>query len=50
MSVCTIATNAMNSVVMPPITSITDNAVSVNSNSGDMRATMKIPAVTIVAA
>src|SRR4030065_484392 len=29
---------------------ITDRAVSDNSNSGDMRATMKMPAVTMVAA
>ena len=35
---------------MPPITSITDRAVSDNSNKGDIRATMKIPAVTMVAA
>lgn len=40
----------MNSAVMAPITSTTDSAVSDSSNSGDMRATMKIPAVTMVAA
>src|SRR4051812_25180942 len=40
----------MKKVVMPPITSTTDSAVSDSSNSGDMRATMKMPAVTIVAA
>src|SRR5476649_496204 len=40
----------MNSAVVAPITSTNDNAVSESSKSGDMRATMKIPAVTIVAA
>src|ERR1700687_768538 len=42
--------SAMNSVVIAPITMTNDNAVSDNSNKGDMRATMKMPAVTIVAA
>ena len=32
------------------MTSTNDSAVSDSSNSGDMRATMKMPAVTIVAA
>jgi hypothetical protein len=40
----------MNRAVMAPITRMKFNAVSLSSNSGDMRATMKIPAVTIVAA
>src|SRR5919205_3210501 len=40
----------MNSAVMAPITSTKDSAVCDSSNSGDMRATMKMPAVTIVAA
>ena len=40
----------MNSAVMAPITSTKFSAVSDNSNSGLMRATMKMPAVTIVAA
>ena len=40
----------MNSAVMEPITRMKDSAVSDSSNSGDMRETMKIPAVTIVAA
>src|SRR5674476_634937 len=40
----------MNSAVIAPITITNDSAVSDNSNSGDMRATMKIPAVTMVAA
>ena len=35
---------------MAPITSTTERAVSESSNSGDMRATMKMPAVTMVAA
>src|SRR3982750_4362331 len=40
----------MNSAVMEPITMTKFSAVSDSSNSGDMRATMKMPAVTIVAA
>src|SRR5687767_10889886 len=44
------ATRPMNSAVMAPMTSTTDLAVSLNSYSGDMRATMKMPAVTMVAA
>ena len=40
----------MKNAVVAPMTSTTDSAVSEYSNSGDMRATMKIPAVTIVAA
>ena len=40
----------MNSAVMAPMTMTKDSAVSDNSNRGDMRATMKMPAVTIVAA
>src|SRR3954464_8553447 len=40
----------MNSAVIAPITITKDSAVSDSSNSGDMRATMKMPAVTIVAA
>ena len=40
----------MNRAVIAPITITNDNAVSDSSNSGDMRATMKIPAVTMVAA
>src|SRR5471030_519333 len=50
MSYCTTATSAMKKAVMPPITSTKDSAASDNSNSGDMRATMKMPAVTMVAA
>ncbi len=40
----------MNSAVVAPITVTTDSAVSESSNSGLIRATMKMPAVTIVAA
>src|SRR5690606_15003735 len=36
--------------VVAPMNSTNANAVSDNSNSGDIRATMKMPAVTIVAA
>src|SRR2546430_15373961 len=44
------ATSAMESAVIAPITSTTDLAVSLNSYKGDMRATMKMPAVNMVAA
>ena len=40
----------MKNAVMAPITRMKDSAASDNSNSGDMRATMKMPAVTMVAA
>ena len=40
----------MNSAVMAPMISTKLSAVSDSSNSGDMRATMKMPAVTMVAA
>jgi len=40
----------MNSAVIAPMVMTKLNAVSDSSNSGDMRATMKMPAVTIVAA
>ncbi len=40
----------MKNAVMAPITSTNDSAASEYSNSGDMRATMKMPAVTMVAA
>src|SRR5262245_20046376 len=42
--------SAMKNVVIPPMTITNERAASENSNSGDMRATMKMPAVTIVAA
>ena len=40
----------MKNAVMAPITRITDKAVCDSSNNGDIRDTMKIPAVTMVAA
>src|SRR4051812_17300045 len=40
----------MNSAVIEPMTSTKLSAVSDSSNSGDMRVTMKMPAVTMVAA
>jgi hypothetical protein len=50
MSFWMIPRNPMNSAVMAPITRMKLSAVSLSSNRGDMRATMKMPAVTIVAA
>src|SRR5471030_2360416 len=50
MSLATIPSAPMKSAVVAPITSTNDSAVSEYSNSGDMRATMNIPAVTMVAA
>ena len=40
----------MNNAVMPPITIMKLKAASDSSYSGDMRVTMKMPAVTMVAA
>jgi hypothetical protein len=40
----------MKNAVVAPMMSTVDNAVSDNSNNGDILATMKMPAVTIVAA
>ena len=40
----------MKSAVVAPITSMKESAVSECSKSGDMRSTMKMPAVTMVAA
>ncbi len=50
MSLATTPSNPMKKAVVAPISSTNDKAVSDSSNSGDMRATMKMPAVTIVAA
>ena len=44
------ATNPRKSTVIVPITITTLKATSESSNSGDMRATMNTPAVTMVAA
>ena len=40
----------MKNAVVAPMISTNESAVSDSSNSGDMRATMKMPAVTMVAA
>src|SRR6202046_2604542 len=50
MSFATMPSKPMKNAVVDPMISTTDSAVSDNSNSGDMRATMKMPAVTMVAA
>src|ERR1700686_4202882 len=50
MSYWTIAMSAMKKQVMAPITTTKESAVCESSKSGDMRATMKMPAVTMVAA
>jgi hypothetical protein len=50
MSLLTMPRKPMKSAVVAPITSTKLSAVSECSNSGDIRATMKMPAVTIVAA
>src|SRR6202142_2041739 len=50
MSLATMPSNPMKNAVVAPMTNTVDNAVSDSSNSGDMRDTMKMPAVTMVAA
>src|SRR5215216_860080 len=50
MSLLTIPSRPMKNAVVAPMNSTVFSAVSDSSNSGDMRATMKMPAVTIVAA
>ena len=50
MSFCTQATVAAKIAVDAPTTVTRVSAVSENSNSGDIRTTMKTPAVTMVAA
>src|SRR5450759_5268524 len=50
MSYCTIAISAMKNAVIAPMISTNDSAISESSNRGDMRATMNMPAVTMVAA
>ena len=50
MSVYTMPKKPMNKAVMEPITKIKLRATSDSSNKGDMRLTIKIPAVTMVAA
>src|ERR1700675_1619397 len=50
MSLFTIPSSPMKNAVVDPMISTTDSAVSDSSNSGDMRATMKMPAATMAAA
>src|ERR1700729_2630244 len=50
MSLATMPSRPMKNAVGDPMISTNDKAVSDSSNSGDMRATMKMPAVTMVAA
>src|ERR1700676_851608 len=50
MSLLTTPRQPMKNAVVAPTTSTKDSAVSEYSKSGDMRATMKMPAVTMVAA
>src|SRR5512145_2043320 len=50
MSLLTMPSSPMNRAVGEPMISTKLSAVSDSSNTGDMRATMKMPAVTIVAA
>src|SRR5579863_630061 len=49
-SLLTMPSRPMKNAVVAPIISTNDSAASEYSNSGDMRATMKMPAVTMVAA
>ena len=50
MSFCTMPIRPVKNAVVAPMNSTKFSAVCDSSNSGDMRVTMKIPAVTIVAA
>src|SRR5579872_4720107 len=50
MSLLTMPRSPIKNAVVAPITSTNDRATSEYSNRGDMRATMKMPAVTMVAA
>src|SRR5579862_5580428 len=50
MSLLTTPRSPMKKAVVAPITSTQESAVSEYSKSGDIRATMKMPAVTMVAA
>src|SRR6202790_345527 len=50
MSLFTMPSSPMKNAVVAPMINTTDSAVSESSNSGDMRATMNMPAVTMVAA
>src|ERR1700761_2108562 len=50
MSLLTMPMSPMKNAVVAPMMSTNDHADSDSSNSGDMRATMNMPAVTMVAA
>ena len=50
MSFWTMPIRPVKNAVVAPMNSTNASAASLNSNSGDMRATMKMPAVTMVAA
>ena len=50
MSFCTMPIRPVQNAVVAPMNSTKLSAVSLSENSGDMRATMKMPAVTMVAA
>src|SRR6201992_3467946 len=50
MSLFTMPRRPMKNAVVAPMTRMNDMVVSDSSNSGDIRATMKMPAVTMVAA
>src|SRR6202166_1630296 len=50
MSLFTIPSSPIKNAVVAPMINTNDNAASDSSNSGDIRATMKMPAVTMVAA
>src|ERR1700733_4184466 len=50
MSLATMPSKPMKNAVVDPTISTTESPVPDNSNSGDMRATRKMPAVTMVAA
>src|SRR5712664_1395731 len=50
MSLFTMPSSPRKNAGVAPMTKTADSAVSDSSNSGDMRATMKMPAVTMVAA
>src|SRR6202161_1594948 len=50
MSLFTMPSSPMKNAVVDPMINSVDSAVSDSSNRGDMRATMNMPAVTMVAA
>src|SRR5450432_3376615 len=50
MSLFTMPSSPMKNAVVAPMIITVESAVSDSSNSGDMRATMNMPAVTMVAA